>query len=569
MVDLTLAFDLVIVLAAAFVGGAVAVVFRQPPITGYLLGGLLFGPQALGLIHETNDIKTLAEVGVAFLMFTLGLEFSLDRIKAYSKVVVVGVIVQMLASTLSALVLVVIFGWSTNQSLFFGLMLGFSSTAVVVKALLNRGELETTHGKLASAWLIVQDLSVLPTLIILSSLGGDGNIVVGLGLGVLKTVIFLAATVYLGTKLVPRILGQIAASGSREIFLLAAMILVLGVAFLTSQFGLSFALGGFLAGLIISESQFSQQVFADVKNVRDLFATLFFVSIGMLVGPLFILQNIIPILVILNVMAIVKLVTATTWIYKFGYHLRTSLLAAASLLQIGEFSFVVANLGLEKSFINQYQYQLILAAALFSLIVTPFWIDETSPVYHWVRNLIMKRFPRLQHFFFTSKVGNLEDDETKLTDHIVLVGYGRAGRFLSHALRSAGVPHMVVDLDSRKLQEPESRGVPTIYGDAAEEEILKLANIKQAKAVVITHGEIVSTELTIARVRSVAPDIKILARAHSDKDVEELRALGIYRVVQPEFESSLTMTHKVLDFMGISKNQTEDLIKKLRREHHG
>jgi monovalent cation:H+ antiporter-2, CPA2 family len=569
LVDLTLAFDLVIVLAAAFVGGAVAVVFRQPPVTGYLLGGLLFGPQALGVIHQTNDIKTLAEVGVAFLMFTLGLEFSLDRVKAYSKVVVVGVLVQMFVSTLSALLFEVIFGWNTTQSLFFGLMLGFSSTAVVVKALLNRGELETTHGKLASAWLIVQDLSVLPTLIILSSIGGGANVEVGIGLGILKTIVFLIATIYLGTKLAPRVLGQIAASGSREIFLLAAMILVLGVAFLTSQFGLSFALGGFLAGLIISESQFSQQVFADVKNVRDLFATLFFVSIGMLVGPLFILQNLVPILIVLTLMGLVKLMVATTWIYKFGYHLRTSLLAAASLLQIGEFSFVVANLGLEKSFINLYQYQLILAAALFSLIVTPFWIDETSPVYHWAREMIMRRFPRLQHFFFTGKVGDVGDVGIKLSDHIVLVGYGRAGRFLSHAMNFAGVPHLVIDLDHRKLREPESKNIPTIYGDAVEEEILNLANIKKAKAVVITHGEIVSTELTIQKVRSICPGIRILARAHSDKDVADLRALGIYRVVQPEFESSLTMTHKVLDFMGIPKDETEGLIKKLRREHHG
>lgn len=569
MVDLTLAYDLVIVLAAAFIGGAVAVVFRQPPISGYLLGGLLFGPQALGLIHETNDIKTLAEVGVAFLMFTLGIEFSLDRIKAYSKVVVIGVVVQVVASTVSALIFNALFGWSTTQSLFFGLMLGFSSTAVVVKALLNRGELETTHGKLASAWLIVQDLSVLPTLIVISSLGSGENLVVGLGLGIVKTAVFLAATVYLGTKLVPRILGQIAASGSREIFILAAMILVLGVAFLTSQFGLSFALGGFLAGLIISESQFSQQVFADVKNVRDLFATLFFVSIGMLVGPVFILKNIIPILIVLNVMGLVKLVTATVWIYKFGYHLRTSLLAAAALLQIGEFSFIVANIGLEKSFITQYQYQLILAAALFSLIVTPFWIDETSPVYHWIREVVMKRFPKLQHFFFTSKVGDFGEEGLQVKDHVILVGYGRVGRYLSRALKSADIPQVVTDLDPRRLQEPESRKIPTIYGDAEEEEILKLAKIKEAKAIVITHGEMVSTRITVHRVKHLAPHVKILARAHSDMDVEELRSLGIYRVIQPEFESSLTMTHRVLDFMNVPKPETEILLKRLRNEHHG
>jgi CPA2 family monovalent cation:H+ antiporter-2 len=568
MADLTLAFDLVIILAAAFIGGAVAVVFRQPPVTGYLLGGLLFGPQALGLIHDTKDIKTLAEVGVAFLMFTLGLEFSLDRIKAYSKVVVVGVVVQLVASTFSALIFSVFFGWGGPASLFFGLLLGFSSTAVVAKALLSRGELETTHGKLASAWLIIQDLAVLPTLIILSSVG-NGNLVIGLGLGFLKTAVFLAATIYLGTKLAPKILGQIASSGSREIFLLASMILVLGVAFLTSQFGLSFALGGFLAGLIISESQFSQQVFADVKNVRDLFATLFFVSIGMLVGPIFILKNILLILVILMVMGVVKLAVTTVWIYKFGYHLRTALLAGASILQIGEFSFVVANLGLQKAFINQDQYQLILAAALFSLIVTPFWIDQTGKVYHFVREVVIKRFPGWQHIFFTSRVSELGEEGLQLRDHVILVGYGRTGRFLSHALRSAKITQVVTDLDPRKLQEPESLKIATIYGDAAEEEILKLSKVKNAKAIVITHGELMSTKITIHRVKSLSPRVRIIARAHSDSDVSELRAMGIYRVIQPEFESSLTMTHKVLDFMNVPKEETEVLIKKLRREHQG
>lgn len=568
MPDLTLAFDLVFVLAAAFVGGAVATVFRQPAITGYLVGGLLFGPQALGLIHETTDIKTLAEIGVAFLMFTLGLEFSFSRVKAYSQTVMIGVLVQLVVSTVSAAVFTVLFGWSFGTSLFFGLMLGFSSTAVVVKSLLAKGELETTHGRLASTWLVIQDIAVLPALIILSSVGQD-NLALDLGLGLLKTVIFLAVTIYLGTRIAPKILSQIASSGNREIFILAAMILVLGVAFITRQMGLSFALGGFLAGLIISESQFSQQVFADIKNVRDLFATLFFVSIGMLVGPVFLLQNIIPIMIILVVMGLSKLIVTSVWIYRFGYHLKTALLTAAALLQIGEFSFVLANLGLEKGFINGNQYELVLAAALLSLIVTPFWIDQANAVYQLAREAVISKIPRWQHFFFTAKTSEPADAGIDLQDHIVVIGYGRVGRYLSHALLAAKIPHVVSDLDPKKLVEPESKGIPIVYGDAAEEEILELLNVKKAKAVAITHGEMVSTKLTIHRTRALNPNMRILARAHSDADFADLKGEAIYRVIQPEFEASLTMTHKVLDFMNTPKQETSDLLRRLRREHHG
>ena len=568
MPDLSLAFNLVFVLAAAFVGGAVAVVFRQPAITGYLIGGLVFGPQALGLIQQTQDIQTLAQVGVALLMFTLGLEFSLERIRAHSQVVILGVLIQLAVSTVSGLLLTAFLGWSTGAALFFGMMLGFSSTAVVVKSLLSIGQLETTHGKIATSWLILQDLAVLPVLIILSSVGGQ-NLVLDLGTGILKAAVFLVIAVYLGTRFVPRILGQIAASGAREIFILASLILVLGIAFITKFFGLNFALGGFLAGLIISESQFSEQVFADVKNIRDLFATLFFVSMGMLVGPLFILQNLPAILGILLLMAVIKLGIVTSWIYRFGYHLKTAMLTGISMLQVGEFSFIVATIGVQQGFIGKSQYELILGAALLSLVLTPFLVTHAEVFYHRVRELTLKYQPAWQRFFFTSTTSEPLEDKTKLEGHVLVIGYGRVGRYLSHALTAAKIPHVVSDLDPKRLLEPQSKGIPTVYGDAAEEEILELMGVRSAKAVVITHGDMVSTKLAIDRIRKVNPNAKIMARASTDPDVTDLKKLAIYRVIQPEFEASLTMTHKILEFLGIPKPEISELLLKLRKEHHG
>lgn len=568
MVEASLAVDLIFVLAAAFVGGSLAVVFRQPVIAGYLVGGLIFGPQALGLIHESADIKTLAEIGIVLLMFTLGLESSLPQLKSHSKILAMGVAIQLGALTLTGLIFAPLFSWSVGQSLFFGLMLAFSSTAVAIKALLAKGELDSTHGKLATSWLILEDLMILPTLIVLSSLGGQ-NLFLDLGTGLLKAAVFLVVALFIGIRFAPKILGQIAASGSREIFILASIILALGIAFLTNQFGLSFAMGGYLAGIVLSDSQFREQVFADVKNVRDLFAVLFFVSVGMLVGPIFILQNLIPALVVLLVMSVVKLLIITTWIYKFGYHLRTAMLSGAALLQVGEFSFVIATLGVSKGFIDSSQYQLILTVAIISLILTPFYVRMSPRLYHLVREFVFKKLPQFQHLFFTGYVSDRTSEVVELSSHIVVIGYGRVGRFLSHALLAAKVSHVISDLDPKRLIEPQSKGVPTVYGDASEEEILDLMRVKQARAVVITHGEIVATKMIISRVRAMNPNIKILARAHDDDDVAALKSLAIYRVIQPEFEASLTMTHKLLDFLNIPKDEEKDLLLRLRREHHG
>lgn len=568
MVDFSLAVDLIFVLAAAFVGGSLAVVFRQPVIAGYLVGGLIFGPQALGLIHESADIHTLAEIGIILLMFTLGLESSLPQLKSHSRILALGVAIQLVALTLTGLIFAPIFGWGTGQALFFGLMLAFSSTAVAIKALLAKGELDSTHGKLATSWLILEDLMILPTLIVLSSLGGQ-NLVLDLGTGLLKAALFLLIALFVGVRFAPKLLGQIAASGSREIFILASIILALGVAFLTNQFGLSFAMGGYLAGIVLSDSQFREQVFADVKSVRDLFAVLFFVSMGMLVGPLFIVQNIFPAILVLLIMSVVKIVIITAWIYKFGYHLRTASLSGAALIQVGEFSFVIATLGVSKGFIDASQYQLILTVAIISLILTPFYVRQAPRVYRFLRELVFARLPQWQHLFFTGHATEHSSLGVELSNHIVVIGYGRVGRYLSHALMSAKVPHVISDLDPKRLIEPQSRGIATVYGDASEEEILEIMGVKRARAVVITHGEVVATKMIINRVRALNPNIKILARAHDDSDVADLKSLAIYRVVQPEFEASLTMTHKLLDFLNVPKEEEKELLLRLRREHHG
>lgn len=566
--DPSLAFDLVFVLAAGFIGGAFAVVFKQPIIAGYLLGGLIFGPQSLGLIHESADIHTLAEIGIVLLMFTLGLESSLPQLKAHSRILVMGVVIQLVALTLTGFIFAPLFGWSLGQAIFFGLMLAFSSTAVAIKALLAKGELDTTHGRLATSWLILEDLMILPTLIVVGSLGGQ-NLVTDFGIGIAKAVAFLIIASYVGVRFAPRILGQIAASGSREIFILASMILALGVAFVTSSFGLSLAMGGYLAGIVLSDSQFREQVFADIKNVRDLFAVLFFVSIGMLASPLFILQNIVAAIFAILVMAVLKAILITVWIYKFGYHLRTAFLSSAALLQVGEFSFVIATLGISKGFIGEVQYQLILTVAIISLISTSFVVSVAPRLYHLSREFVLVKIPRWQHLFFTSRTSEPENRQIDFANHVLVIGYGRVGKYLSHALSAAKIPHIVSDLDPHRLAEPQSKGVPTVYGDAAEEEILELMNLRKARAVAITHGEVVDTKLAINRIRSINPNIKILARAHDDSDVAELKEMAIYRVIQPEFEASLTMTHKLLDFLNIPKDTETELLLRLRREHHG
>lgn len=567
MPDLTLVLDLTLMLLAALLGGIAASALRQPPVVGYLLAGLLLGPHAVGLVKSSDQISFLADFGVAFLMFTLGVEFNLRNLTGMGKTAVVGTIIQIISSILFALPLIGILNWSLFQAIFVGALLSLSSTAIVVKVLADKGKLDTVGGTLSTGWLLTQDLAVLPLMILLPILSGkEGGFLVLVG-GIFKAVILLGLTFYLGNKLIPKFLNQVVKYG-REVLLLSLVVLTLGIAFLTYSFGLSFAIGAFLAGLIVSETEISEEALAQVKSLRDLFLTLFFVSVGMLLNPFFIIANFKAVLLILVLLILGKFIPIFSWIFSFGYHAKIGFLVAIYLLQIGEFSFVLGKLGVQEGLITDYHYNLILSVAMLSIVLTPFFISEEALLFKWFKKII-GFIPPLNHLLFTGRTIVEPVDPEIYSEHVILLGYGRVGKYVSQALKHVEIPHVVIEVDPKALKAAKDKGLTAFYGDGAEMEVLEKAGLKNARALVLTHPDQASALLTIYRAKKINPHLKILARAHRDLDVEDLKDLEIEKVVQPEFEASVSLMHKLLDSLGVEEDTVRSFTEHIRRQPFG
>lgn len=567
MGDLPLILNLTFMLLAALLGGVVASVFRQPPVVGYLLAGLVFGPNSVGLVKSGTEIALLAEIGVAFLMFTLGVEFNLRNLTGMGKTTVVGTVVQIIFSIILALPLMAILDWSFFQAIFVGALLSLSSTAIVIKILTDKGKLDTVAGSLGTGWLLSQDLAVLPLMILLPVLSGQEGGVAAFLVGVIKAVILLGLTFYLGNKLVPRILNELVRYG-REVLFLSIVVLTLGIAFLTYSFGLSFAIGAFLAGLIVSETEMSEEALAQIKSLRDLFLTLFFVSVGMLLDPGFIIANLKAVLIILLVLILGKFIPIFSWIFSFGYHAKVGFLVAIYLLQIGEFSFVLGKLGVDHGLIDENTYNLILSVALLSIILTPFLIDRQDSLFKWFKKAV-SFVPPLNHLLFTSRAITEPVDPEVYHDHVILLGYGRVGKYVSQALKHVNINHVVIEVDPKAIKIAKEKGLVAFYGDGSEIEVLHKAGLAQARALVITHPDQASALLTIYRSKKVNPHLKILARAHRDMDVEDLKDLEIEKVVQPEFEASVSLMHKLLDSLGVEEETVKSFTDHIRRQPLG
>lgn len=567
MAELSLIVDLTLILLAAFLGGVAASALRQPPVVGYLLAGLLLGPNALKLVRSGDEISFLAEIGVAFLMFTLGIEFNLRNLSGVGKIAVVGTVTQIFSSILFALPLTFFLGWTFFQAFFVGALLSLSSTAIVIKLLTDKGKLDTVAGRLSSGWLLAQDLAVLPLIILLPVLGGKEGGVGALFYGIVKAALLLGLTFYLGNKLVPWILYKVVRYG-REVLLLSIVLLTLGIAYLTFQAGLSFALGAFLAGLIVSETEMSEEALAEIKSLRDLFLIVFFVSVGMLLDPQFLLANIFPILLVLVLLYLGKFLPIFSWIFAFGYHAKVGFLVGIYLLQIGEFSFVLAKMGMTSGLITDYHYNLILSVALLSILATPFLISGEDKLFKWFKKAVGV-IPPLGELLFQKRQATFPVDPEVFKDHVILLGFGRVGKYVSQALRHVNIPHVVVDVDPQSLKAAREKGLEALYGDGSEIEVLEKAGLKNAKALVITHPDHASALLTVYRSKKVNPHLKIMARAHRDLDVESLKDLEIEKVVQPEFEASVSLMHKLLDSLGVEEEKVKSFTEHIRRQPLG
>ena len=564
MDELALLVDLVLAAGTALIGGLVAQRLGQPVILGYLAAGVAIGPFTPGPVGDVHNLSVLAEAGVALLMFALGAEVSLAELRRVGRVAVVGGVLQIFGSIALGVAAGPLLGLNPTQALFFGALTALSSTVVVIKLLLGRGELGSLHGRVAVGILIVQDLSLVPMMVILPALARPGDrLVADLASATITAVGLLAATFFVGTRLVPRILDRVARTGSRELFLLCVFGLALGTALGTQFFGLSLAFGAFLAGLVVSESDLSHQAVAEILPLRDLFATLFFVSVGMLLDPLFVARNLPAVLLVAAVVVLGKLLLVTVLVRAFGYAARVALLTGLAIPQMGEFSFVLARLGVGQGLIDDYVYNLTLAGALVTIIVSPALLQLADPLLG-----AMRRLPLVGRQFDEPVPDEVASVPPGLSRHTVICGFGRVGRELADALERRGFAYLVIEYDPRVAAQVRKRGVPVIFGDAGNPMVLHHANLEKARVLAVTVPDVPTADRTVREARRMNEQLDIVARAHGGLGLDRLRVAGATDIVRPEFEAGLEFVRHTLRRYGVSTAEVQAIVGRRRSEYY-
>jgi len=548
--------DFAIIMGAALVGGLVAYRLKLPVLLGYLVAGILIGPYSFGLVKNVDLIETMATIGVVLLLFTLGMEFSLGDLKRVGKIGLAGGIIQITVTALLGFVISkTLLSWPVTDAIFFGFLIALSSTMVVLKILVERGETNTPHGRIMIAILLVQDLAVLPLMVILPALGQqDIGFISSLGITLGKVILFLGVMTVIGFWVVPAFLGQTAGTRSRELFLITIVAICLGAAFGTSYFGVSAAFGAFAAGMLVSRSHFAHQALADIIPLRNVFAALFFVSLGMLASPRFIADNWGMVILVALIIVISKFVICSLITRSFGYSLKTLLLVGAGLTQVGEFSFVIGQAGMETGVISGNLYSLILSSAILTILFTPIAFKLAELTYNWLS--ASKRLAPLAQFGSDKA---LIDVKETLSNHVVICGHGRTGSNLANILQQYDLPYIVIEMNPQIISELRAQGVPCIYGDAGSTRILSMAHIDKARVLALTCPDPMAEMTATTYAREINPDIDIIARSPEEAVAERLRELGVSEIVEPAFEASLEFVRHTLSYYKVNTLEIEGI----------
>lgn len=550
-----IAADIALILVVALIGGMIAQRIGQPLIIGYITAGILVGPYTAGpTVTEIHDIEVLAEIGVALLLFALGLEFNFKKLAKVKWIAFVGTPIQIGLSMLVGWWVATLLGWNSTAALWAGGIMALSSTMVILKTLSAQGELGSLASRIMISMLIIQDLAVVPLMLILPELNQLESGMTNLLWAGLRAAIFLVAMVVVGTRVMPYLLRRISQWGSRELFLVAITALGLGIGYGTYLAGLSFAFGAFVAGMVLSESEYSHQALSDIVPLRDIFSMIFFVSVGMLINPLFLWQNAVIIVLFVLIVIVSKGLIFGVLTRLFGYRGDVPLTVALGLFQIGEFAFVLARVALDKEMLDSDQYNLVLATALVTMMMTPSMMRLRGPL----SSLQQRLWPDPVPFVHT------EVPDSALQNHAIIVGYGRVGQYTAQLLQRLNLPFVVVESDQYRLDELQKQGVPVIYGDGASAEVLHAAGIQHARLVLIAVGSAFDVESIARRARELAPAVHIVARAAKMTQIEVLRELGIHEVVQPEFEAGLEMMRQTLLHFDVAADRIEQLSDEVR-----
>ncbi len=551
--------DLTLVVVAALVGGLLAQRLRQPLIVGYILAGIAVGPFTGGLtVTRIHDIEQLAEIGVALLLFSLGLEVSLRELAPVRAVALAGTTIQILLTLAFGTALASAFGWEWRPAVWFGAIASFSSTMVALKTLQAQGRIGTLSSRVMLGMLVVQDLAVVPLMIVLPELGTPGAGVGGVLLATGRAMLLLGAIVLVATRLVPRLLGAVARWQSRELFLLTTTAIALGVGYAAWSFGLSLAIGAFIAGLVVSESEYGHQALSDVGPLRDLFGMLFFVSVGMLLDPALVRAQAGVLAIVVIAIALGKGAILAGVVRAFRYRHVVPIATAFTLFQIGEFAFVLARAGHAAGHIPDDLYALVLNTAVVTMALTPLLSNATTPIY--------ARFgrSRVRESYETSNLPG-----TGLTGHVIVAGGGRVGHTIAVGLRRIDVPCVIVELDTRRVARVRQDGLPVIFGDAAQPVVLGAAGLADARALIVTVPAFPAVRDIVAAVREARAELPIIARADGAEAIAALRAIGVRDVTSPEFEAAVEMTRQALQWLDVDPVRASMVTESIRADRYG
>ena len=563
--NLSLITTIAAALGLALIFGFIAARLRMPPLVGYLLAGVLIGPSTPGFVADVNLAGQLAEIGVMLLMFGVGLHFSLDDLLAVKRIAIPGAIVQIAVATVMGMGVATYWGWEPGAALIFGLALSVASTVVLLRALEARGVLDSINGRIAVGWLVVEDLVMVLVLVLLPPLAGllggqpaglataaQQGIWMTLGITFAKIAAFIALMLIVGRRLLPRLLWLVARTGSRELFTLCVIAAALGVAYGSAHlFGVSFALGAFFAGMTIRGSEFSHRAAEESLPLRDAFAVLFFVSVGMLFDPQILVDEPLKVLAVSAIILLGKTIAAVALVLAFRYPLNTALTVGASLAQIGEFSFILVSLGLSLGLLPAEGSSLVVAGALISIACNALVFAAITPLQTWLRihSALARRLEHREDVLAELPMGT---DQAHLTGQVVLVGYGRVGQRIAALLGEKGVSHVVVEQNREQVEKLRANNILAVSGDATEPSVLIQAHIARAGMLVIATPDAFDARKMLEIARTLNPAIETVLRTHSEEEATLLQREAAGAVFMGEHELARGMAQHVLTRMGLA-----------------
>lgn len=561
--------DIVIIFGLATLVILLFMRLKVPTIIGFLFTGALAGPYGLSLVNASTTVDVLSEIGVILLLFVIGMEFSLKSLMSIKKAVFIGGSLQVGLTILVTALLAHFFGFDWNVAVFIGFLLALSSTAIVLKLLQEGGQVNNLSGKTILAILIFQDIIIVPMMLLTPMLAGESeNIALSLLLMLFKGALVVIITILSAKYLVPNLLYRIARTRNEELFLLSIIVTCFSVAFLTSLLGLSLGLGAFLAGLIISESDYRHHATGKILPFREIFLSFFFVSVGMLFDVSFLFQNILVILIIVLMVFLSKFIMTTISVKALGMSFREAFIVAFSIFQIGEFSLLLAKVGMENELLDATNYQYFLAVSILTMAITPFILNNREKLSFKLVNLPLPKSLKT-HFVRTTEsisMANVGGDE--LSDHLVIIGYGLNGRNLSKAAKRANIPYAIIEMNPETVKVEAEKGEPIIFGNASNETVLKHVNIHRARVIVIAISNSDATKNIIAAIRQLSQNASIIVRTRYVNEISDNLSMGANEVIPEEFETSIEIFTRVLNKYLIAKDEIEDFTEEVRSDNY-